>query len=441
MKVRRKIIVSLLMMILLIALAGCGTKTDTQEHETVKTDEESGKNEITAEEFIAKMIVAADGAVVTKSDCNVEFDVTVNRNNTIHTMNETLVTHNEYDTENGWASSKINRLSEAGETIGKATYNLAEESGVLYYYAEQGGGWIKYEACFDKGEISRNFVSSMNLGNADILSFETEGEQYNGQPVYKLSVVLKDADIRELVFESGLKWLLWAEEYASVDLKDIKLTMDYYVDPESAQVLKAEARLEGMTNFIKAIFAGYYDSDLEEQFQEEHLNKCILVYDNISYEDYTLPKMSFEEKKNSVLIHQKDTTYTISMLNAEVDIICPKGWCVYCKEQDYINLYRADGAIDIWYSLNHGVSPQEYLADRIPYNVEDEKSWGEYVSDQIGPQMDGYETYEILLKDGIRSIAYTTVEESLLVIDVTDYTSNRMDRSLPEVLDRVSWEE
>jgi len=434
-----------LVLIMLLVMVGCGTKTDTQAPDTQEpanqentqeseTKETEVKEEVTAEQFISKMITAADGAVVTKSDSKLLLQVIIGDNNRYMTIDNLYTSHNEYDKETVASTSNMTVENPGGSF--NAVYNLVEEQGVLYYYANEGDSRIKYESFLEKEEISRNFVSSMNLANAEILGFETEGVQYNGKDVYKLSVKLKDADIRELIFEAGMKWLFWAKEYATVDLSDIIVTMDYYVDPQTAQVVKIEAGLEGMKNMLTEFGISAYSCYFGNVLDIVELHQCKLVYENISYEDYTLPKMSFEDKKNSVLVHQKDVAYTISMLNTEVEVICPAGWSVEEAGDSYIHLVSADENINVLYIIDFNYTPEEYFNDSIAEWVEYEKEY-DYVSDGPGAKMGDFDTYEIICEGGIDAFAYTTIGNAFLAVEVQDFTTTNLEWALEDVLDRV----
>jgi len=442
MRAKRRLTIGLVLMMLLVILAGCGTKTDTQEPGTndLATQAPDGKEaevkeDVTAAEFITKMIAAADGTVVTKSDCKTLLQALVGDNYNCIQIDNLYTTHNEYDKESLASRSEIMLENQNGSF--SAVYNLTEEQGVLYYYAKKGDGRIKYEACLEKEEISRNFVSGMNLENAEVLGFETEGLQYNGQDVYKLSVKLKDANIRELIFETGMMWLFWAKEYASIDLSDITVTMDYYVEPETAQVLKVEARLEGMKNFLTECglynFGAYYGHVLDVV----ELHECKMVYENISYEDYTLPKMSFEEKKNSRLVHQKDTAYTISMLKDQVEVICPAGWIVDTKDSEVIGIENASDNIAVYYFLSYYATAEDLYNEIILWDIEDWKEMGCYLSDSQGEKIGEYDTYAIVIDYGVEAFAYKKVGDSLLVIQVFDYTTQQPEWALEGVLERV----
>jgi hypothetical protein len=380
------------------------------------------------------MITAAEGAVVTKSDSKLLLQVIIGDNNRYMTIDNLYTSHNEYDKETVASTSNMTVENPGGSF--NAVYNLVEEQGVLYYYANEGDSRIKYESFLEKEEISRNFVSSMNLANAEILGFETEGVQYNGKDVYKLSVKLKDADIRELVFEAGMKWLFWAKEYATVDLSDIAVTMDYYVDSQTAQVVKVEASLEGMKNMLTEFGIYQYGAYFGNVLDVVELHECKLVYENISYEDYTLPKMSFEDKKNSKLVHQKDVPYTLHMLDAEVEVICPAGWWVGEKGDSYIAFTRADNNIAIYYNLNFGFTKNDVLEDL--YSVAEGRIENEgCISASVGPQMGVFDTYEMVYESGVEAFAYTEVKNSVLRIQVFDFTTNRAEWALEDVLKRV----
>lgn len=442
MRAKRKLTIGLVLMMLLVTLAGCGTKTDTQEPGTndlatqAPDDKEAEvKEDVTAAEFITKMIAAADGTVVTKSDCKTLLQALVGDNYNCIQIDNLYTTHNEYDKETLASRSEIMLENQNGSF--SAVYNLTEEQGVLYYYAKKDDGWIKYEACLEKEDISRNFVSGMNLENAEVLGFEAEGVQYNGQEVYKLSVKLKDANIRELVFETGMKWLFWGKEYASVDLSDITVTMDYYVDPMSAQVLKVEARLEGMKNMLTALGLHEFSSYFGHVLDVVELHECKMVYENISYEDYILPKMSFEEKKNSRLVHQKDTAYTISMLKDQVEVICPAGWIVDTKDSEVIGIENASDNIAVYYFLSYYATAEDLYNEIILWDIEDWKEMGCYLSDSQGEKIGEYDTYAIVIDYGVEAFAYKKVGDSLLVIQVFDYTTQQPEWALEGVLERV----
>lgn len=442
MRAKRGLTIGLVLMMLLVILAGCGTKTDTQEPGTndlatqAPDDKEAEvKEDVTADEFITRMITAADGAVVTKSDSKLLLQAFVGDNNRYMQVDNLYTSHNEYDTETAASTSELTVENQNGSF--NAVYNLVEEQGTLYYYAKEGEDWLKYEAMFEKEEIARNFVSTMNLENAEVLGFETEGVQYNGKDVYKLSVKLKDANIRELLFEAGMKYFFWSKEYSTVDLSDIAVTINYYVDPQTAQVVKVEASLEGMKNLLTEYGSYYYSSYFGHVLDIVELHQCKLIYENISYEDYTLPKMSFEEKKNSRLVHQKDTAYTISMLKDQVEVICPAGWIVDTKDSEVIGIENVSDNIAVYYFLSYYATAEDLYNEIILWDIEDWKEMGCYLSDSQGEKIGEYDTYAIVIDYGVEAFAYKKVGDSLLVIQVFDYTTQQPEWALEGVLERV----
>ena len=68
--------------------------------------------------------------------------------------------------------------------------------------------------------------------------------------------------------------------------------------------------------------------------------------------------------------------------------------------------------------------------------VESRKEEG-YISFAVGPKMGTFDTYEMVRENGVEALAYTSVKDSLLMIQVFDLTTQRLDRALPEVLERV----
>ena len=103
--------------------------------------------------------------------------------------------------------------------------------------------------------------------------------------------------------------------------------------------------------------------------------------------------------------------------------------------------YIADDCVYINYYLEYGYTPKEYLNEIIAGWVEFEKENDDYISDGMGPRMGVYDTYEIAFDNEVDAFAYTTVGDSLFWIEVFDYTTNRADRALPEVLERVHFVE
>ena len=41
--------------------------------------------------------------------------------------------------------------------------------------------------------------------------------------------------------------------------------------------------------------------------------------------------MSGVNKKSSRLVYQQDSTYNIKVMEAEAEVVCPKGWFIYDK--------------------------------------------------------------------------------------------------------------
>lgn len=422
MRMKKGVTIVTLVLAMVWALAGCGSK------------------EMDPKELITRMVEAAEGTVVTQSDCVAVLNLRQGDELTGRDFKTSYITHNRYDKESYRASSET-KFSVNGEPGIAAKYHLVEEQGILYHYAwDEEYGWLKSEACFEKEDIARNFVSSMNLENAEILGLETKDIRVDEKDAYKLSLKLKDAKIRELLFDSGIKYCLKGKEYASVDLSDVAVTMDYYVDPETANVLKVEAKLEGMQNFIRYWLEYKLDDMVEETIRLTKLPDCTLVYDNISYDDIELPQMSFEDKKNSVWIHQKDETYTIRMLDCEVDITWPQGWYGAIEDRDLLMIYRADDKINRCFYFDIYVDEQAMYDNYIVTAVEGYKEMGIYVSHKEGPDIGDFRTYEILLENGVVTYAFAQIGDIWLIVNVEDATSSRLDKSLPEVLETVKWE-
>lgn len=421
MSMKKRVTMGLLLVTLVLALAGCGTN----------------KKEEKAKELIAKMIEAADGAVVSKSDCTSELDVNFVLSTFEEDWSVEFKTHNEYDKESGRVNSEV--VYYDNEEPYTTQFHMTEEQGIFYIYGKrEDTSWIKYEACFAKEDMSRNFVSDMNLENAEIVNFKENADEIDGKKVHKLSVKLKDASIRELLFESGFKRLFWGSEYNSIDLSDVTVQIDYCVDADTNQVIKLEARLDGLQNLLREYVLLSRNISLEEEYREVNINNCKLVYDNISYEDIKVPMLNFEIKKDSLLIHQKDTVYTIKEMDAVGEVTCPKGWVITGKNNHEMVMCRFDEQVNVLYGVYMPNTIEDCEA-KIAADIESIKEAGNYVSDKKGPKIGEYETYEILMRDGIVVYAYVPLKRAVALVEVTDFTSSRLDKTLPEILEYVKF--
>ena len=428
MRMKKRVTIVCLLWVLVGILAGCGTKKEDKEEPM---------------ELISRMVeAAAEGAVVTQSVGKAELKI--HSGDELTGMDTTMFfeAKNKYDKASVGAASEITIHENDLEDI-TVKFNLVDEQGVLYHYAwDESNGWGKYEACFEKDDMARNFVSTMNLENAEMVGLETEGILVEDKEAYKLSLKLKDAQIRELLFETGIKNVIKGREYASIDLSDTTVAIDYYVDPETAQVLKVEAKMEGMKNFLREWLEFYYGENAAESLGAINITECAIVYDHISYEDLKLPRMSFEDKKNSVYIPQQDSVYAMNMLECKVDITWLKGWYATTQDKHLLRLRKntSNGTILRTYAMDINMDEQEIREGYIDSTIEAFKEADLYVSEQDGPDFGVFKTYEILLKNGVISIAYTKIDNCWLIIVVVDYTSSRLDKSLPEVLESVTWE-
>lgn len=424
MRMKKRVTIGLLLVTLVIALTGCGV---------------SEKKEAAARELITQMMEAADGAVVSQSDCTAKLDTELTFGNREFNWWWEFETHNEYDKESGRANSEVVYYKDKTPIVTK--FHMTEEQGVFYIYGKQEDTcWLKYDTCFLKDDMSRNFVSDMHLESAEIIDYKADAKEINGKKVHKLSVRLQDASIRELLFEAGFKLTFWGYEYNSIDLSDVTVQMDYYVDAETNQVVKLEAQLGGMKEFLCDLVACNNNLSYEDEYKDGKVENCVLVYDNINYEERKVPMLDFETKKESVLVHQVDTVYTVGVMDAEAEVTCPKGWAVISKDTNVIRIGRFDDQIDISFGV--------YM----PKTIEDGESWiagdieymkeeGLYVSDKKGPEMEEFETYEVLVHDGIVAYAYKPIKRALAYVCVNDYTSSRLDKTLPEVLEMVKFKE
>ena len=250
-----------------------------------------------------------------------------------------------------------------------------------------------------------------------------------------MSVKLKDASIRELLFEAGFKVLFWGSEYNSVDLSDVSVLIDYYVDPETNQVVELEVQLDGMENFLRE-YTRLTDNSAYEDFKESKINKGKLIYKNISYEDIRVPMLSFEDKKSSLLVYQQDSLSNLKAMEAEAEVVCPRRWYISEKGPDLLRIIRFDNQMYINYLL-YVAYTYEDVEKQINDYIESYKKDGTYISDKEGPNMGDFKTYEIVTLDASYICAYASVNRSTLVVWIQDYTGSDNDAELSELLDKV----
>ena len=118
MRMKKRVTIGLLLVTLVLALAGCGTN----------------KKEEKAKELIAKMIEAADGAVVSKSDCTSELDVNFVLSTFEKDWSVEFKTHNEYDKESGRVNSEV--VYYDNEEPYTTQFHMTEEQGIFYIYGK-----------------------------------------------------------------------------------------------------------------------------------------------------------------------------------------------------------------------------------------------------------------------------------------------------------------
>lgn len=425
MSMKKRVTISLLFLMLAMVLAGCGGI--------------SKKKEQAARELIDKMITAADGAVVSKSDCTTELRSQLIFGGKEVSYGADYQTHNEYDKESGRVNSIINYTNDG--QLGSTKFHMAEELGVFYIYRYQEEiGWIKYDSGFAKEEMSRNFVSDMNLENAEIVEYIENYKKVNEKNVHRLRVKLKDAPIRELVFESGVKELFWGREYNSIDMSDTDIQVDYYVDANTSQVVELEVKLESMNNFMQE-FVLCRNVLVDGEFESVKSSKGTLKYENISYDDVKVPMLSVEEKKASFLVHQESATYNLKVMEAEADIVCPKGWMVLEKGTDNLSIASTNDKVEINYYLYFPITIEEFEKEVIPSDIEYYKEVGLYVSDKKESKIGEYETHEVVMTDGVLTYAYTPLKRAILAVVVEDYTGELSSENVEEFLDMVDCKE
>ena len=146
--------------------------------------------------------------------------------------------------------------------------------------------------------------------------------------------------------------------------------------------------------------------------------------------------LSFEDKKSSRLIYQKDSIYNLKSMDAEAELVCPRRWYIYEKDTNQLILIKCDGKMFISYRLHMSYNYED-LEKGLGDLSESYKVNGTYIADKKGPKIGDLDTYEIMTTKGRIIAATTAVNQSMLEIIIEDYSGDNNDVLISEILEKV----
>lgn len=309
--------VGIIGLVLSLGITACGTKP-------ISMDETEA-----AKEVINKMEEAAEDCMVTCLECKTELVSKVRRGLMVKDWKVIIDTTSQYDRENfvSLSESLITNFLENKEKTEVKSYMISEEDKLYTYRLVDGEEWFKHDSKIKAEDISKNLVDGPDWENVEILGIDKKKHTINGRDNYKLTVKLAGNGTRDLIFESGIRNFYWNTEYGTLDLQDVIMKAEYYVDCETYRVSKLVVSFDEMqpviTRQAEVGYAGYADM----QFKE-----CKMVYDNINYEPVKVPKMSFEDKKNTKEVLQEDVVISIEEHENAAQIQCYDHWTVMTRK-------------------------------------------------------------------------------------------------------------
>lgn len=391
-----------------------------------------------AKEVISKMVEASKECAVTGMDCETRLVTKMKDGIVSEDWEITLDTTSQYDRENfmSLSESTITNFYNDNSELYVKSYMIVEEDKLNTYRLVDGYDWFKHDSKIKVEDISRNLVDGPNWEKVEILGLDEDTHMIEGRENHKLTVRLTGEGTRDFIFESGLRNLYWNVEYGTLDLQDVEMKVDYYVDCENYRVSKMVIDFEEMESVIKRHEELSYANAIDLEFKE-----CSMVYDNINYEPVKVPKMSFEDKKDCKEVLQADEVISIEERDNVAQVQCHKRWTVMSQDYDSVALLSSDNGKYMSYIMcvNAPVKDWEIGVEKreIPAMQEN----GVYVSHEKGAAIEGYDVYYIKTTYGMNAYARKQVgeEDECVNIYVEESGTDNIEELLKEAIKNITW--
>lgn len=419
----KKMKLGILGLVLALGMTGCGM---------------SKKQMNEAKEVVNKMVEASENCAVTGMDCETRLVTKMKGGIVSEDWEITLDTTSQYDRENfmSLSESTITNFYNDNSEMYVKSYMIVEEDKLNTYRLVDGYDWFKHDSKIKVEDISRNLVDGPNWEKVEILGLDEDTHMIEGRENHKLTVRLTGEGTRDFIFESGLRNLYWNVEYGTLDLQDVEMKVDYYVDCENYRVSKMVIDFEEMESVIKRHEELSYANAIDVEFKE-----CSMVYDNINYEPVKVPKMSFEDKKDCKEVLQADEVISIEERDNVAQVKCYKRWTIVDRDYDVVALTNPAGSKYVSYIMGVNSPVKEWRIGVEKRQIPDMQESGIYVSHEKGTAVDGFEVYYIKFTDGMCAYAWGQVgeEDECVSIYVEQVDTDNIEEFLKEAINNITW--
>lgn len=212
----------------------------------------------------------------------------------------------------------------------------------------------------------------------------------------------------------------------NLDLSQMRIPMNLFVDTETFLPVKAELSIEGLNETIAPILSTLLGASGEGI--EFNMGDIKLSLTKLRFGEQTVPQLPKDAPlRVDILTHTPDMgdgTYVIKSIYDAVRITCPKGWTVGETSYFYLPLMRNDGYRAINFITQEKSKPTDSGLYTVSAVLEQLKQNGTYHSDERGEKQGDYELAWIRDTNGI-FYAYGwkhLSDNTLLLIEVLDGT-------------------
>lgn len=429
---------------------------DASKEEDKVVEEEDNKGKTEAESaseaytVVQKMVDACQGKIMTKSTMDMELQMSIVLEGFAIDM-DMVMTGDTYASENPYMtySDLVLNMNAMGQDIVETTKSYTvEENGKLitYTYTESMGQWEKEDMDIDVATMKeQQNVSYEFLSNKDVEEFELDSKLHNvnGRDAYKLSFTLTGDELQNtLNGMSGMEDLMAEAGMEDLDMSALAVPAVYYVDAETYLIVGMEMSIEGMDEMISDMMEDLMAAEGEEYSMSFSLDKCNMIYSNISYDPVEIPALPAEvlamQGGGSVDAETEEVnaenTFTIMKDVTAVSVEKPYGWEVSDIQEDYVTFQSPDAYQAVCYNLykvNGREAFVEYVEETEAAGVIDS---GRYVSHGVGPTIGEFETMYLDCTDFDFYYAWAPVGDVWMLVTIADMNGVDMETILNDML-------
>lgn len=286
MKNMKRLAAVLLVLVMVLALAGCGKMTP--EKLTVKTaaalagkpmtsmEMELGMTmSLTAEGFSMDMDMAVAGDMVMDSD---PYQSYTNMEMTMDLMGQSITETSE-------------------------TYVLVEDDQLTTYtYAESMDIWTKTSVPFSPEAMAQqssyDWLAELS---PDMLTLAEETQILNERKVYVLNCTITGEQLQAMMDSMpGMADTMADAGMSGPDMTALTVPAVFYIDAETFLPAKIEMEIQGMDEMMAGMMEESLGADMEALGMEMEIGTVRMVYAQIGYEDVTVPTLPAEAMEEAV---------------------------------------------------------------------------------------------------------------------------------------------